>query len=107
MPAGVPLTFVDLADGARGPVAAALPEGQVGVTVGRGPVPAPVRPGDAVDVVGVAATAGGGLGGRLLARRAAVVAVDGRTVTLAVGTGAAPTVAAAGATGTVALVLRR
>lgn len=103
--AGVPLTEPDLAPAGRGPVAARLAPGRVGVTVGRGTAPAPVRPDDLVDVVGLAATSDHSLSGRTVARRAVVVAVDDRTVTVSVRTSEAPTVAAAGATGTVALVL--
>ena len=103
--AGAPLTDTDLAAPARGAVAARLDRGRVGVTMGRGAAPAPVRPGDVVDLIGLTSGDGRTLGGRTLARRALVVAADDRTVTVAVSRDEAPTAAAAGATGTVALVL--
>ena len=102
--AGAPVTATDLAGAGRGAVASRLPDRTVGVTVPRGPAPAPVRPGDRVDVLGATAD-GRSLGAQQVAARATVVAVDRVTVTVAVRRSESEDVAAAAAAGTAVLVL--
>jgi len=102
--AGAPLTAADLADADRGALAARMPAGTVGVTVPRGAAPAPVRAGDRVDVLGVAAS-GRSLGAERVAARATVVSVDRVAVTVAVRRAESDDVAAAAASGTAVLVL--
>jgi len=102
--AGAPITATDLAGAAQGAVVARMPAGTVGVTLARGAAPAPVRAGDRVDVLGVAAE-GRSLGAERVAVRGTVVAADRVAVTVAVRRAEADGVAAVAAAGTAVLVL--
>ena len=83
------------------PVAALLPAGTRGVTVPFGETTPPVAPGDRVDLM----AAGLGLDGTALALDALIVAVDERSVVVAVRAAELPAVAGALVNGTVVVAL--
>jgi len=95
----------DLAPQRASAVTARLPDGKVGVTVRRGEAAAPVRIGDRVEVVRLAADSDRSLDARRITDEAIVVSAQSNTVTLAVSPRDANAVAAAGAIGTAVLIL--
>lgn len=99
--AGEPVRRRRIGRTGAGPVAALLPIGTRGVTVAVGDAPPPVSPGDRVDLV----TAGLASNGSLVAADALVVAVDERSVVVAVRVAELPAVATALVDGTVVVAI--
>ena len=99
--AGEPVRRRRIGRAGAGPVAALLPIGTRGVTVPVGDAPPPVSPGDRVDVV----AAGLASDGSLVAADALVVAVDERSVVVAVRAAELPAVAGALVGGTVVMAI--